>query len=87
MAQGLVLRRLKDETKAREVLVRAVQLDPSDGQARLALADALAAGTDTDARRAYDEYVNFQRLSPKSPEQARVKKLLPNLKKRAAKAP
>ena len=64
-----------------------MQLDPSDGPARLALADALAAGTDADARRAYDEYVNFQRLAPKSPEQGRVKKLLPNLKKRAARAP
>ena len=87
LAQGLVLRRMKDEAKARESLIKALQLDPSDGPARLALADALAAGTDTDARRAYDEYVNFQRLAPKSPEQARVKKLLPNLKKRAAKAP
>jgi tetratricopeptide (TPR) repeat protein len=87
LAQGLVLRRLKDEAKAREALVHAVQLDPADGPARLALADALAAGTDSEARRAYEEYVNFERLSPKSPEQARVKKLLPNLKKRAAKAP
>jgi tetratricopeptide (TPR) repeat protein len=86
LAQGLVLRRLRDEVKAREALVRAVQLDPADGPARLALADALAAGTDSDARRAYEEYVNFLRLAPKSPELARVKKLLPNLKKRAARS-
>ncbi len=86
LAQGLVLRKLREEVKAREALVRAVQLDPADGPARLALADALAAGTDTDARRAYEEYVNFLRLAPKSPELPRVKKLLPGLKKRAAHA-
>src|SRR5215470_2706440 len=87
LAEGLVLRKLRDETKARELLIKAVQLDPADGPTRLALADALAAGGDTDARRAYDEYVNFTRLAPKSPDLARVKKLLPALKKRAAKAP
>jgi tetratricopeptide (TPR) repeat protein len=87
LAEGLVLRKLRDEVKAREALIRAVQLDPSDGPTRLALADAYAAGGDTDARRAYDEYVNFTRLAPKSPEMARVKKLLPALKKRAARAP
>lgn len=87
LAQGLVLRKLRDETKARESLVRAVQLDPADGPARLALADALAAGSDTDARRAYEEYVNFTRLAPKSPELPRVKKLLPALKKRTARSP
>ncbi|MGZ6163864.1 MAG: hypothetical protein ACXWLS_11070, partial [Myxococcaceae bacterium] len=87
MAQGLVLRRMRDEVKAREALVRAVQLDPSDGPARLALADAYAAGGDTDVKRAYEEYVNFTRLAPKSPDMARVKKLLPALKKRAARAP
>jgi len=86
LAEGLVLRKLRDETKARELLIKAVQLDPADGPARLALADALAAGGDTDARRAYDEYVNFTRLAPKSPDLARVKKLLPALKKRAAHA-
>jgi tetratricopeptide (TPR) repeat protein len=87
MAQGLVLRKLRDETKARELLIKAVQLDPADGPARLALADAYAAGGDTDAKRAYEEYVNFTRLAPKSPELNRVKKLLPGLKKRAARAP
>jgi hypothetical protein len=56
-------------------------------EARLALADAYAAGGDTDAKRAYEEYVNFTRLAPKSPEMPRVKKLLPALKKRAARAP
>ncbi|HTS81305.1 MAG TPA: tetratricopeptide repeat protein [Myxococcaceae bacterium] len=87
LAEGLVLRRLRDETRARELLIRAVQLDPADGPSRLALADALAAGGDTDARRAYDEYVNFTRLAPKSPDLPRVKKLMPALKKRAARAP
>ncbi|HVP59534.1 MAG TPA: tetratricopeptide repeat protein [Myxococcaceae bacterium] len=87
LAQGLVLRKLRDETKARELLIKAVQLDPSDGPTRLALADAYAAGGDSDARRAYEEYVNFTRLAPKSPDMARVKKLLPGLKKRAARAP
>jgi len=87
LAQGLVLRRLRDEVKAREALVRAVQLDPADGPGRLALADAYAAGGDTDVKRAYEEYVNFTRLAPKSPDMVRVKKLLPALKKRAARAP
>jgi len=87
LAQGLVLRKLRDESKARELLIRAVQLDPSDGPSRLALADALANGSDADAKRAYDEYVNFTRLAPKSPEMSRVKRLLPALKKRAARAP
>ncbi len=87
LAQGLVLRKLRDETKARELLIKAVQLDPSDGPTRLALADAYASGGDSDARRAYDEYVNFTRLAPRSPDMARVKKLLPALKKRAARAP
>jgi len=31
--------------------------------------------------------VNFTRLAPKSPDLARVKKLLPALKKRATRAP
>ena len=87
LAEGLVLRKLRDETKARELLIKAVQLDPSDGPTRLALADAYAAGGDSDARRAYEEYVNFTRLAPKSPDLPRVKKLLPALKKRAARAP
>ncbi|HET6983758.1 MAG TPA: tetratricopeptide repeat protein, partial [Myxococcaceae bacterium] len=68
LAEGLVLRKLRDETKARELLIKAVQLDPSDGPTRLALADAYAAGGDTDAKRAYEEYVNFTRLAQKSPE-------------------
>ncbi|HEY1908533.1 MAG TPA: tetratricopeptide repeat protein [Myxococcaceae bacterium] len=87
LAEGLVLRKLRDEAKARELLIKAVQLDPSDGPTRLALADAYAAGGDTDAKRAYEEYVNFTRLAAKSPEMPRVKKLLPALKKRAARAP
>ena len=87
LAEGLVLRKLRDETKARELLIKAVQLDPADGPTRLALADAYAAGSDTDAKRAYEEYVNFTRLAPKSPDLTRVKKLLPALKKRAARAP
>jgi len=87
LAEGLVLRKLRDETKARELLIKAVQLDPADGPARLALADAYAAGGDSDAKRAYEEYVNFTRLAPKSPDLARVKKLLPALKKRATRAP
>ena len=87
LALGLVLRKLRDETKARELLIKAVQLDPADGPARLALADAYAAGGDTDAKRAYEEYVNFTRLAPKSPEMNRVKKLLPALKKRATRPP
>lgn len=75
--------RLKEPVLAKEALSRAVALDPSSGSYHLALADLLAR-SDEDASRAYSEYELFLRLSPKSTDQARVKRLLPPLKKRLA---
>src|SRR5262249_8254009 len=51
LAQGLVLRKLRVVGQALEAPIRAVQLDPADGPSRLALAEAYAAGGDTDAKR------------------------------------
>jgi tetratricopeptide (TPR) repeat protein len=79
---GLVLRRAKEDVKAREELARAVQLDPGDAGDRLMLADALVNGSEAEVARAQSEYLTFLRLAPKAPDAARVKKLLPALKKK-----
>ncbi|HXX29836.1 MAG TPA: tetratricopeptide repeat protein [Myxococcaceae bacterium] len=79
---GAVLRRQKEDARARDELARAVQLDPGDASFRLALADALATGSDADLARALSEYQTFLRLAPRAPEAARVKKVLPTLKKK-----
>jgi tetratricopeptide (TPR) repeat protein len=81
---GAVLRKQKDEVRAREELARAVQLDPGDAAFRLALADALVGGSEAEVARALVEYQTFLRLAPKAPEAARVKKVLPALKKKSA---
>jgi len=83
---GAVLRRQKEDARAREELARAVQLDPGDASFRLALADALAGGSEAEVARALVEYQTFLRLAPRAPEAARVKKLLPTLKKKAPSA-
>jgi tetratricopeptide (TPR) repeat protein len=82
-ALGLALRRAKEDAKAREELARAVQLDPGDAGYRLLLADALVGGTEAEVARAPAEYATFLRLAPRAPDAARVKKLLPALKKKA----
>ena len=79
---GLALRRAKEDAKAREELARAVQLDPGDASYRLSLADALVNGQEAEVARAPAEYATFLRLAPKAPDAARVKKLLPALKKK-----
>ena len=83
-ALGLVLRKAREDAKAREELARAVQLDPGDANFRLWLADALVGGSDAEVARAVTEYGTYLRLAPKGPDVARVKKLLPALKKKAA---
>jgi cellulose synthase operon protein C len=83
-ALGLVLRKAREDAKAREELARAVQLDPGDASFRLWLADALVGGSDAEVARAVTEYGTYLRLAPKGPDVARVKKLLPALKKKAA---
>jgi cellulose synthase operon protein C len=83
---GLVLRKSREDARAREELARAVQLDPGDASFRLFLADALVSGSDAELARAPTEYATFLRLAPKAPDAARVKKLLPALKKKAAQA-
>ncbi len=79
---GLVLRKAQDNARAREELARAVQLDPGDASFRLMLADALVNGSEQETARAQAEYLTFLRLAPKAPDAARVKKLLPGLKKK-----
>jgi cellulose synthase operon protein C len=83
---GAVLRRQKEDSQAREAFARAVQLDPGDASFRLALADALAGGSEAEVARAVVEYQTFLRLAPRAPEAARVKKVLPTLKKKAPSA-
>ncbi len=79
---GLVLRKAREDIKAREELARAVQLDPGDASFRLQLADALVNGSEQEVTRAQSEYLTFLRLAPRAPDAARVKKLLPSLKKK-----
>jgi tetratricopeptide (TPR) repeat protein len=81
---GAVLRRQKEDARAREELARAVQLDPGDAAFRLALADALLGGSEAEVARAQVEYQTFLRLAPKAPDAARVKKLLSPQKKKGA---
>ncbi len=80
---GLVALRQKDEAKAKEALARALELEPAYAQVHLAYADTLAHGTDADVERAVAEYETYLKLGP-GPDEARVKKLLPNLKKKLA---
>lgn len=83
-AAGVIALRAKDEGKGKEGLEKAVALEPTDAGFHLALADFLAR-PGQDASRAYSEYQLYLKLSAKSPNQGRVKKLLPALKKRLAK--
>jgi Flp pilus assembly protein TadD len=82
-AQGLIALRSRDVPAARTALARAAALDPGYAAIRLANADALARGDDA-LEQAIPEYQAYLRLSTKSPDQARVKKLIPTLKKRLA---
>ncbi len=80
---GLAATRQKDEAKAREALARALELEPAYAQVHLAFADSLAHGSAADLERAVAEYEMYLKLGP-GPDEGRVKKLLPNLKKKLA---
>lgn len=82
-AQGLVAEKGRDLDVAKDALEKALALDPDDARIRLTHAEALSR-SDEDLGKAVSEYQAFLRLVAKSPEQARVKKLLPALKKRAS---
>jgi tetratricopeptide (TPR) repeat protein len=83
-AAGLVALRAKETDKGNELLGKAVGLSPTDASYHLAYADELYR-SQKDTGHAYSEYELFLRLAPpKSPESARVKKLLPTLKKHLA---
>lgn len=82
-AQGLVAARGRDLDLAKASLAKALALEPDDARIRLANAEILAR-TEDDLPQAVSEYQTFLRLASKSPEEARVKKLLPGLKKRAS---
>jgi tetratricopeptide (TPR) repeat protein len=81
-AQGLVAARERDLALAKDALAKAVALEPADARIRLARAEALVR-SEEGLPEAIAEYQAFLRLAAKSPEEARVKKLLPALKKRA----
>jgi tetratricopeptide (TPR) repeat protein len=81
LALGLVALRQKQEEPAVASLSKAVELDPGHAMAHLALADALARKPEELAR-SVQEYEVFLKLASASEEAKRVKKLLPNLKKR-----
>jgi tetratricopeptide (TPR) repeat protein len=82
-AAGTVALKAKDDAKAKAGLEQAVALEPTQASYHLALADFLARA-DQDVGRAMGEYELFLKLAGKSPEQNRVKKLLPLLRKRLA---
>ena len=84
LASGLVAARQKDDAKAREELIRAVELEPAHGGARLALGDALSRGGDEDQNRAVAEYSAFLKIGGSDSDETRVKRILPTLKKKLA---
>ncbi|MCP3138508.1 tetratricopeptide repeat protein [Pyxidicoccus xibeiensis] len=83
LALGLVALKQRQEAAAKTELAKAVELEPTDGLAHLALADVLVRES-AELPRAVESYESFLRLAGGSPEAARVKKALPNLKKKAA---
>ena len=80
LAVGQVAFKQRDVAAAVKALSRAVELEPVDGLAWLALADALAP-TPAEAARAVKAYQTFLSLAGSSPEAARVKKALPALER------
>jgi tetratricopeptide (TPR) repeat protein len=81
--QGLAAARSKEYDKAKEALFRAETLDPAHAEVHLALAELLS-HSNSDLERAYQEYQLFLKTSADKAEQAKVKRLLPTLKKRLA---
>jgi tetratricopeptide (TPR) repeat protein len=83
LALGTVLLRQKEEGRAREELAKAVELDPTDSSAHLALADALVRNDQLRVS-ALEHYQWFLKLGSGGAQQLRVKRMLPNLKKKLA---
>jgi tetratricopeptide (TPR) repeat protein len=81
-ALGEAALRGRDTAGALQAFERAVQLDPGNAPLRLALAEALA-DSEAGAPRAVEAYEAFLRLDAPAAEQARVRKLLPALRRRA----
>jgi tetratricopeptide (TPR) repeat protein len=78
---GQVALKQRDEATAMKELNRAVELEPVDGLAWLALADALVRNP-AETERAVQAYGTFLKLAGGSPEAARVKKMLKPLQKK-----
>ena len=81
LALGLVTLKERQVEQAIGVLTKAVELDPVNGMARLALADVLVRRPE-ELPRAIQEYEAFLKLAGSAEEAKRVKKALPNLKRR-----
>ncbi|QRK08487.1 tetratricopeptide repeat protein [Archangium violaceum] len=79
---GQVALKQRDEATALKELSRAVELEPVDGLARLALADALVRNP-AETAKAVEAYQSFLKLAAASPEAGRVKKALPALLRKA----
>ncbi len=82
-ALGLVAAKQKDDGAAKDALSRAVELEPAHGPIRLAYADLLAK-SEVDLERAASEYEAFLRIGGADADVQRVKRKLPDLKKRLA---
>lgn len=78
---GQVALKLRDEATAMKALNRAVELEPVDGLAWLALADALVRNP-AETERAVEAYGKFLKLAAGSPEAGRVKKALKPLQRK-----
>jgi Tfp pilus assembly protein PilF len=81
LALGLVALRQKQEEAALAALGKAVELDPANGMVHLAMADALVRKQE-ELPRAIQEYEAFLKYAGASEEAKRVRKALPNLKRR-----
>ncbi|WP_224249718.1 tetratricopeptide repeat protein [Hyalangium gracile] len=81
LALGLVALREKQTDVAIAALTKAVEYDPAHGMAHLALADVLA-NKQEELPRAIQEYELFLKHAGSAEEAKRVKKALPNLKRR-----
>ncbi|WNG49591.1 tetratricopeptide repeat protein [Archangium minus] len=79
---GQVALKQRDEATALKELSRAVELEPVDGLARLALADALVRNP-AETAKAVEAYQSFLKLAAASPEAGRVRKALPALLRKA----
>lgn len=83
LALGLVAVREKQGEAAIAALSKAVEYDPANGMAHLYLADALLRGNkQEELARVVQEYEQFLKLAGSAEEAKRVKKALPNLKRK-----